>query len=136
VLAQLNGIDGVESVSASVGNPEGALVRVTERPGADSAQIAEKVRRALREAITDRPPVQVSSRAAAAALREKEWLDPRQLGELAATDPGASEGRAPGLLVVLLLAALAVILGLLGWRHFRREKAGPSPLGPRLSPPP
>ena len=53
MLARLNGIDGVESSSASVGNPEGTLVRVSLRPGADSAKIAAEVQRVFSEAVKD-----------------------------------------------------------------------------------
>jgi hypothetical protein len=95
VLARLNGIDGVESSSASVGNPEGTLVRVSLRPGADSAKIAAEVKRVLSEAVKDRSPVPLTRPAIAAALQQKEWLDPKQLADLAVTDLGKSDGRAP-----------------------------------------
>jgi hypothetical protein len=124
VLAQLNGIDGVESSSASVGNPEGALVRVSVRPGADPAKVAAEVQRVLSEAVKDRSPVQLTSRAATAALQQKEWLEPKQLADLAATASGTSEGRAPVLLVALLLGALVVVLGAFAWQHLRRRRLG------------
>ena len=133
MLARLNGIAGVESSSASVGNPGGALVRVSVRPGADPSKIAAEVQRVLSEAVKDRSPVQLTSPAAAAALRQKEWLDPKQLADLAATDLGTSGGRAPAPLVALLLGALVVVLGLVGWRHLRRRRAGSSRPRPRLS---
>jgi hypothetical protein len=133
VLARLNGIDGVESSSASVGNPEGALVRVSLRPGADRAKIAAEVQRLLSEAVKDRSPVPLTSPAAAAALQQKEWLNPEQLADLAATDLSTSEGRAPVLLVALLLGAVVVVLGLFGWRHLRLRQAGSSRPRPRLS---
>src|SRR5215472_17336872 len=78
-------------------------------------------------------PVPLTSPAAAAALQLKEWLDPQQLADLAATDLGTSEGRAPVLLVALLLGAMVVVLGLFGWRHLRRRQAGSSRPRPRLS---
>jgi hypothetical protein len=141
VLARLNGIDGVESSSASVGNPEGALVRVSVRPGADPAKIAVEVQRVLRDAVKDGSPVPLTSPAAAAALQQKEWLNPKQLTDLAATEPVTSESRgpvtserrAPVLLVALLGGALVVVLGLFGWRHLRQRQAGPSRPRPRLS---
>jgi hypothetical protein len=133
VLARLNGIDGVESSSASVGNPEGALVRVSVRPGADAAKVAAEVQRALSEGVKDRAPVPLTSQAAAAALQQKEWLDPKQLADLAATDLGTSAGRAPFLLVGLLLGAMVVVLGLFGWRRLRRRQAAASRPRPRLS---
>jgi hypothetical protein len=133
VLARLSGIDGVESSSASVGNPEGALVRVSLRPGADNAKIAAEVQRVLSEAVKDRSPVPLANPAAAAALQQKEWLDPKQLADLAATDLGTSQGRAPVLLVALLLGAMALVLGLIAWRHLRRRQAGSSRHRPRLS---
>jgi hypothetical protein len=124
VLARLNGIDGVESSSASVGNPEGTLVRVSLRPGADSAKIAAEVKRVLSEAVKDRSPVPLTRPAIAAALQQKEWLDPKQLADLAVTDLGTSEGRAPVLLVALLLGTMVLVLGLFGWRHLRPRRAG------------
>jgi hypothetical protein len=133
VLARLNEIDGVESSSASVGNPEGALVRVSVRPGADPARIAAEVQRVLSEAVKDRSPAPLTSQAAAAALQQKEWLDPKQLADLAATDLGTSEGRAPVLPAAVLLGAMVVVLGLSGWRHLRRRQAGSSRPRPRLS---
>ncbi|HMC89207.1 MAG TPA: hypothetical protein VKI17_06650 [Gemmataceae bacterium] len=133
MLARLNGIDGVESSSASVGNPEGALVRVSLRAGADRAKIAAEVQRVLSEAVKDRSPVPLTSPAAAAVLQQKEWLDPEQLADLAATDLRTSEGRAPVLLVALFLGAMVVVLGLFGWRHLRRRQAGSSRPRPRLS---
>jgi len=133
VLARLNGIDGVESSSASVGNPEGALVRVSLRAGADRAKIAAEVQRVLSEAVKDRSPVPLTSPAAVAALQQKEWLDPEQLADLAATDLRTSEGRAPVLLVALFLGAMVVVLGLFGWRHLRRRQTGSSRPRPRLS---
>ena len=118
MLARLNGIDGVESSLASVGNPEGTLVRVSVRPGADSAKIAAQVQRVLSEAVKDRSPVSLPRQAAAAALQQKEWLNPKQLADLAVTDLGTSESRTPVLLVVLLLGAIVLVLGLIGWRTF------------------
>jgi len=123
VLARLNGIDGVESSSASVGNPEGALVRVFLRPGPDSAKIAAEVQRVLSEAVKDRSPVPLTRPAATAALQQKEWLNPKQLADLAITDLGTSEGRGSVLLVALLLGTMALVLGLFGWRHLRRRHA-------------
>ena len=123
MLARLNGIDGVESSSASVGNPEGTLVRVSFRPGADSTKIAAEVQRVLGEAVKDRSPVPLTYPATAVALQQKEWLNPEQLAELAVTDLGTSEGRGPVLLVTLLLAAMVLVLGLLGWRYLRRRQA-------------
>jgi hypothetical protein len=133
VLARLNGIDGVESSSASVGNPEGSLVQVSLRPGADSAKIAAEVQRVLSEAIKDHSPAPLTRLAAAAALQQKEWLEPKQLADLAATDLGTSEGRAPVLLVALLLAAIVGVLGLFGWQHLRGRDAISSRPRPRLS---
>ena len=133
MLARLNAIDGVESSSASVGNPGGALVRVSVRPGADPAKIAAEVQRVLSEAVKDRSPAPLTSQAAAAALQQKEWLDPKQLADLAATDLSTSEGRAPVLLVALLVGAMVLVLGLFGWRHLRRRQAGSSGPRPRLS---
>lgn len=133
MLARLNAIDGVQNSSASVGNPEGTLVRVSLRPGANSAKIAAEVQRVLTEAVRDRSPVSLTRPADAAALQQKEWLDPQQLADLAATDVGASEGRAPVWLVALLVGALGVVLGLFGWRHLRRRHAGCSRPRPRLS---
>jgi hypothetical protein len=130
-MARLNQIDGVQSSSASVGHPDGALVQVYVRPGADPARISEEVQRVLSEEIKDRSPEELTSRAAAAALQQKEWLDQGQLATLAATDPGTSEGGAPLLLVALLL--LAVVVGLLAWRHFRGRGADPSRPRPRFS---
>jgi hypothetical protein len=136
VLAQLNGIAGVESISASVGNPEGALVRVSVQAGADPARIAAEVQRVLSEAVKDRPPVSLTNPAAAAALQQKQWLDPQQLADLAATDPATSEGRTSFLLMALLLGAVIVVLGLFGWRYLRRHRAGSSRPRPSLAPSP
>ena len=133
MLARLNGIDGVESSSASVGNPEGTLVRVSLRPGADTGRIAAEVQRVLSDAVKDRSPVPLTPPATASALQQKEWLNPKQLADLAVTDLGTSEGRAPILLVALLLGAMVLVLGLFGWRHLRRRQAGSSRPGPRLS---
>jgi hypothetical protein len=133
VLARLNEIDGVQGSSASLETQGGALVRVSVRPGADPARVAAQVRRALSDAVKDRSPVQLSNQAAAAALRQNEWLDQTQLSEVAATDPGTSEGRGPGLLAALLLAGLVVALGLLAWRQLCYRRAGPSRPRPGLS---
>ena len=123
MLARLNGIDGVESSSASVGNPEGTLVRVSLRPGADSAKIAAEVQRVFSEAVKDRTPVPLTRSAAAAALQQKEWLNPKQLADLAVTDLGTSEGRRSVLLGALLLGTIVLVLGLFGARHLRRRQA-------------
>jgi hypothetical protein len=121
VLARLNAIDGVESSTASVGNPEGSLVRVSLRPGANSAKIAVEVQRVLSEAVRDRSPVRLTSSTTTAALQQKEWLDPKQLADLAGTELGTSENRTPVLLVVaVLLGAVVVVLGFFGWRQLRR----------------
>jgi hypothetical protein len=133
VLARLNQVEGVQGSSASVGNPEGALVRVSVRPGADPAKTAAEVQRVLNEAVQDRSPVQLPGPAAAAALRQKEWLDSRQLADLAATGSGTSEDGAPILLAVLLLAGLVAGIALLGWRLLRRRRAGLSRPRARLS---
>ena len=116
-----------------MGNPGGALVRVSVRPGADLAKTTAEVQRVLSAAVKDRSPVQLTSRAAAAALQQKQWLDPKQLADLAATDLGTAEGRAPVLLVALLLGAMVVALGLFGWRLLRRRRAGSSLPRPHLS---
>jgi hypothetical protein len=133
VLARLNGIDGVESISASVGNPEGTLVRVSLRPGADNAKIAAEVQRVFSETVKDRSAVPLTRPAAALALQEKEWLNPKQLADIAVTDLGTPKGRAPVLLVALLLAAMVLVLGLFGWRYLRRRQADSSRPPPRLS---
>ncbi len=133
MLAQLSGIDGVESSSASVGNPEGTLIRVSLRPGTNGAKIAAEVQRVLNEVVRDRSPVPLTLPAAAVALQQKEWLDPQQLADLAATDLATSDSRAPVLLVVLLLGAIGVVLGLFGWRYLRRRQAGSSHPRPGLS---
>ena len=133
MLAQLNGIDGVESSSASVGNPEGSLVRVSLRPGANSSKIAAEVQRILSEAVRDRSPVPLPRPAAAAALQQKEWLDPKQLADLADTELSTSKDRAPVWIAALFLGALMVVLGLFGWRHLRRRQTGSSGPRPRLS---
>jgi hypothetical protein len=133
VLARLNGIDGVESSFASVGNPEGTLVRVSLRPGADSAKVAAEVQRVLSEGVKDRSPVPLTRPAAAVALEQKEWLNPKQLADLAGTNLPTSEGRSTLLLVGLLLAAMVLVLGLFGWRHLRRRQAESSRPRPRLS---
>ena len=133
MLARLGGIAGVQGISASVGNPEGALIGVSVRPGADPAKVAAEVRRVLSEALKERSPVQLTSPAADAALRQKQWLGPGQLADLAASDPGTPEGRAPVPLVALLLGAAVVVLGLLGWRHLRRRGDDPSRPRPGLA---
>jgi hypothetical protein len=132
-LARLNGIDGVEVSSASIGNPEGTLVRVSLRPGANGAKIAAEVQRVLSEAVQERFPAPLTHPAAAAAVQQKEWLNPKQLADLAAADLRTSEGRTPVLLAALLLGALVVVLGLFGWRHLRRRQAGTSRPRPSLS---
>jgi hypothetical protein len=133
VLARLNQIDGVENSSASLGNQEGALVRVSVRPGADPAKVAAEVQRVLSEAVQDRSSVQLSSQAAAAALRQKEWLDPGRLAEVAATGSGTSEGRGSSLLAVLLVAGLVVALALVAWRRLWQRRAGSSRPQPGLA---
>jgi hypothetical protein len=132
VLARLNAIDGVESSSASVGNPEGSLVRVSLRPGANPGKIAAEVQRVLREAVRERSPVALPHPAATAALQQKEWLDPKQLADLADTELSTSEDRAAVWIVALFLGALMVVLGLFGWRHLRRRQTGSSGPRPRL----
>ena len=117
MLARLNAIDGVESSSASVGNPEGSLVRVSLRPGANPAKIATEVQRVLSEVVRDRSPLALTHPAATAALQQKEWLDPKQLADLADTELGRSDGRAPVWLVALFIGAMVVVLGLFGWRR-------------------
>ena len=133
MLARLNGIAGVESSSASVGNPEGTLVRVSLRTGADNAKIAAEVQRVLSEAVRERSPVPLTRPATAAALQQKEWLNPEQLADLAVTDLSTSDSRAPVLLVALLLGTMVLVLGLFSWRHLRRRQMGSSRPEPRLS---
>jgi hypothetical protein len=133
VLARLNAIDGVESSSASIGNPEGSLVRVSLRPGANPAKIATEVQRILSEAVRDRSPVALTHPAATAALQQKEWLDPKQLADLADTELSTSDDRAPILIAALFLGALLVVLGLFGWRYLRHRRTGSSGPRPRLS---
>ena len=133
MLALLNQIDGVQSSSASLGNPGGALVQVSVRPGADPAKVAAEVRRVLSEAVQDRTPVQLGSQAAAAALRQKAWLDRGRLAEVAASGPDTSEGRGSSLLAALLVAILVVALGLFAWRRLRHGRAGSSRPRPRLA---
>jgi hypothetical protein len=134
VLARLNAIDGVQSSTASVGNPEGSLVRVSLRPGANSAKIAAEVQRVLSEAVRDRSPVRLTSSTTTAALQQKEWLDPKQLADLADTELGTSDNRTPLLLVVaVLFGAMVVVLGLFGWRQLRRRRTSASGSPPRLS---
>jgi hypothetical protein len=133
VLARLNAIDGVESSTASVGNPEGSLVRVSLRPGANLAKIATEVQRVLSEAVRDRSPVALTHPAAAVALKQKEWLDPKQLTDLAVADLGTSDSRAQALLLTVLLGAVVVVLGLFGWGLSRRRRASSSDPRSRLS---
>jgi len=127
VLAQLNEISGVQSTSASLGNPGGTLVQISVRPGADPAKVADAVQRIFRQTIKERSAVQLSSQSAAASLREKQWLNPTQLAEVAATGPATAVGRGRSLLGALLLAGIGVALGLLGWQHLRQRRAGSSP---------
>jgi hypothetical protein len=122
VLARLNAIVGVQSSSASVGNPEGSLVRVSLQPGANPAKIAAEVQRVLSEVVRDRSPVALTHPAATAALQQKEWLDPKQLADLADTELSTSKDRAPVWIAALFLGALMVVLGLFGWRHLRRRQ--------------
>jgi hypothetical protein len=124
VLARLNQIGGVQGTSGSIGHEGGALVQVSVRPGADADRVAAEVRRVLADAVRDRSPVQLGGREAAAALRQKEWLDPGRLAEVAANDPGTTEGRGPALLAALLAAVLALALGLLALRRLRQRRAG------------
>jgi hypothetical protein len=133
VLARLNAIDGVQSSSASVGNPEGGLVRVSLRPGANPAKTATEVQRVLSEVVRDRSPVALTQPAATAAVQQKEWLDPKQLANLAATELRTSDDPAPVWIAALLLGALLVVLGFFGWRHLRRRQTGSSGHRPRLS---
>jgi hypothetical protein len=130
VLAQLNGIEGVESSTASVGNPEGSLVRVSLRPGANPAKIGAEVQRVLSEAVRDRSAVRVTH---PGALQQREWLDPKQLTDLATTELTTSDGGAPVVLVALLLGALVVVLGLFGWRYLRGPRTSSSGSRSRLS---
>ena len=133
MLARLTAIDGVESSTASVGNPEGSLVRVSLRPGANSAKIAAEVQRVLSEAVRDRSPIRLTYATTTAALQQKEWLDPKQLADLADTELSTSDDRAPILIAALFLGALMVVLVLFGWRHLRRRQTGSSGPRPRLS---
>jgi hypothetical protein len=123
VLAQLNQIGGVLSTAASLGNEGGSLIRVTLRPGADPATVAEQIRRVLSEAVRERPVEAVAGRAAA-ALQQKEWLDTNQLADIAASEMGGS--RRTRILLALLFAAIGVALCLLGWRYLRNRRADSS----------
>jgi hypothetical protein len=109
VLALLNGIDGVQSSSASLGDRP-ALIQVTLRPGADSAKVAEEVRRIMKNEVGDRSLMQVEGAVAASALQQEEWLEQGQIVSLAAT-----EGRLGYLLASLIVSGLILALTLLYW---------------------
>jgi hypothetical protein len=122
VLARLDQLDGVE---CSFVNESGTLIRLSLRPEADPAKVAEGVRRILRQAGEDGvpgPPGREASplgeAAAAAALLEEQWRDRTQeVAALAATDPLTSVRLA----LALLLVCVVVALRFLWW--WRRELA-------------
>jgi hypothetical protein len=130
VLARLNEIGGVQSSAASLGNEGGSLVRISLRPGANAAEVAEQVQRVLREEVRERPVEPVAGQVAAAALQQKEWLDRNQLADISGMGLGSSAGRTP-ILLALLFACLGVGLCLLGWRYLRHREADSA--GPALA---
>jgi hypothetical protein len=119
VLARLNQINGVE---CSFVNEADTLIRVSLRPDADPEKVAGEVQRTLREQAGDRVPVRLGGEAAASALQGEKWRDKSQVARSAATEMPAATGRAPAVPVALLLACIAVVLGLLWWWH-RRSRA-------------
>jgi hypothetical protein len=120
VLARLDQIGGVD---CSFANGSGTLIRLSLRPGADPAKVTGTVRRVLSEQLSDRVPVPLGGRVAAAALQREVWRDKSQFAESAATEMGTSVRRAPALPAALLLVCAAVGLGLLWWQHRRRLAA-------------
>jgi hypothetical protein len=97
-------------------------------------RVAAAVQRVLNNEIKERASVRLDSELAATALRQREWLGGGQLAELVATEMVTpevltSQRGAPALLVALLLGAVVVGLGLLGWRYLHRRTR----LQPRLS---
>jgi hypothetical protein len=126
VLAQLNGIDGVQSSSASLGDRP-ALVQVTLRPGADSAKVAEEVRRVLNNLVGDGSPMQLQGTAAATVLQKEEWLGQSKIVELAAT-----EGRLSSFLSSLFVGGLIVALVMLlyWWGRAERPKQSQQAITP------
>jgi hypothetical protein len=123
VLARLNEVGGVLSAAASLGNQGGSLVRVSLRPGANPAEVAEQVRRVLGEEVPERPVEAIAGQSAAAALQQNEWLDTTRLADVAATERGPSERRTPALLA-LVLGGVGVGLCLLGCLYLWHRRAG------------
>jgi hypothetical protein len=123
VLARLNQIDGVDSIFI---NEPDTLIRVSLRPDADPEKVAREVQRTLREQAGDPVTVRLGGEAAASALQGEKWHRKSQVAESAATEIPAAAGRAPAVPVALLLACIAVVLGLLWWWH-RRSQAVSSP---------
>jgi hypothetical protein len=122
VLARLNQIDGVQDTAASLGIEGGSLVRVSLRPGANPAKVAEQVQRVLRQEVRERAVEAVHGQATPAALRHNEWLDTTQLAHVAAMETGPLQRRTPTLLA-LLFAVMGVALCLLGGRYLRQRRA-------------
>jgi hypothetical protein len=126
VLVSLDQIDGVDS---SYANESGTLIRLSLRPGADSAKVARAVQQVLKEQVEDRVSVQLGRSAAATALQQEEWRDQSQVAQLAVTEVGPSIGYAPVLLAALFLVWAAIGLGLLYWWHRRRRIEGQQEVG-------
>ena len=131
MLARLNQIGDAESTGATLGIEERSLVRVSLRPGADPAKVAEQVRRVLREEVPERTVEPVAAQTATAALERNAWLDTGQLADVAATERGPSERRT-SILLALLFAVICVGLCLLGRHYLRHRRADPA--APRLLP--
>jgi hypothetical protein len=120
VLARLDQLDGVES---SYVDETGATIRVSLRQGADASAVSREVEQTLAGQARGGAPVRLGGDAAAEALRGAKWWDKgRVAADAAAQTPASSGLRARTVLAALLLACVAVCLGLL-WRR-RRRPAG------------
>jgi hypothetical protein len=121
VLTRLNQIAGVEG---SATNESGMLLRLSLRPDADPAKVAQEARRALSDHGDDRVPVQLNGKTAAAALQQEDWKAHNADAEAESMTPETAKlvGGAGGAswLLAILLACAALALLLLWWRHHRR----------------